>query len=82
MVQDHQRQLDHVQKTAETNADRTRKRMEAEIADLQSHISKLEADLSKVEMTKTLYETILILHRRTKTTSKISKRHTMNTWQI
>jgi len=47
MVQDHQRQLDHVQKTAEANADRTRKRMEAEIADLQSYIKKLEADLSK-----------------------------------
>ena len=49
MLQDHQRQLEHVQKTAEANADRTRKRMEAEIADLQNHVTKLEADLSKVK---------------------------------
>ncbi|KAN0119876.1 Uso1 / p115 like vesicle tethering protein, head region domain containing protein [Hyaloscypha variabilis] len=47
MAQDHQRQLEHVQKTAEANADRTRKRMEAEIADLQKHLSKVEADLAK-----------------------------------
>jgi intracellular protein transport protein USO1 len=46
--QDYQRQLEHVQKTAEANSDRTRKRMEAEIADLQGTISKLEADLTKV----------------------------------
>ena len=48
MVQDHQRQLEHVQKTADANAERTRKRMEAEITDLQSRVSKLQADLSKV----------------------------------
>jgi phage shock protein A len=81
MAQDHQRQLDHVRKTAEANADRTRKRMEAEIADLKNHISKLEADLSKVKMTKALYKTFLTLDRRTKTMSKISKQHTMNTCQ-
>jgi hypothetical protein len=56
IVQDHQRQLEHVQKTAEANADRTRKRMEAEIADLQRNISKLEADLSKVKIVHPLYE--------------------------
>jgi uncharacterized small protein (DUF1192 family) len=37
-----------LKKTAEADADRTRKRMEAEIADLQSQISRLEADLAKV----------------------------------
>jgi len=47
-VQDHQRQLEHVQETAGANADRIRKRMEAEIADLQRNIGKLEADLAKV----------------------------------
>ncbi|PMD65288.1 uncharacterized protein K444DRAFT_607848 [Hyaloscypha bicolor E] len=47
MAQDHQRQLEHVRKTAEANADRTRKRLEAEIADLQSHLNKSEADLAK-----------------------------------
>jgi predicted nucleic acid-binding Zn-ribbon protein len=52
ILQDHQRQLEHVQNTAEANADRTRKRMEAEIADLQSHVTKLEADLSKVRKPK------------------------------
>jgi hypothetical protein len=52
MAQDHQRQLEHVQKTAEANADRTRKRMEAEIADLQSHLNKSEADLAKVKKPK------------------------------
>jgi hypothetical protein len=36
-----------LQKAAEVNAEKTRKRMEAEIADLQNHISKLEADLTK-----------------------------------
>jgi len=56
IVQDHQRQLEHVQKTAEANADQTRKRMEAEIADLQRNISKLEADLSKVKIVHPLYE--------------------------
>lgn len=47
-AQDHQRQLEHVQRTSEGNAERTRKRMEAEISDLKSNISKLEVDLSKV----------------------------------
>jgi predicted nuclease with TOPRIM domain len=46
--EDHQRQLEHVQKTAEGNNDRLRKRMEAEVADLQKHVEKLEADLTKV----------------------------------
>ncbi|CZS96022.1 related to transport protein USO1 [Rhynchosporium graminicola] len=48
--QDHQRQLEHVQKASETNADRIRKRTEAEIADLQAKISKLEADLTKANI--------------------------------
>jgi len=47
IVQDHQRQLDHVQKTADANADRSRRRMEAEISNLQSDISKLETSLAK-----------------------------------
>jgi chromosome segregation ATPase len=47
VAQDYQRQLDHAQKTAEVNAERTRKRMGAEIADLQSNINRLEADLTK-----------------------------------
>jgi phosphoenolpyruvate carboxylase len=55
--------------------------MEAEIADLQSHISKLETDLSKVRMMKTVHETVLTIHRRTKTTSKIYRRHMMNIQQ-
>jgi protein subunit release factor A len=48
LVQDHQRQLEHVQKTAEANADRSRRRMEVEINNLQSNISKLESSLAKV----------------------------------
>jgi hypothetical protein len=36
-----------LQKTAEANAEKTRKRMEAEIADLQSSLCKVEADLTK-----------------------------------
>lgn len=48
IIQDYQRQLEHVQKTADANADRTRKRMEAEITDLQTVINKLETDLTKV----------------------------------
>ncbi|KAJ5053877.1 uncharacterized protein L3040_000167 [Drepanopeziza brunnea f. sp. 'multigermtubi'] len=47
LIQDHQRQLEHIQKASDTNADRTRKRTEAEIADLQNRITKLEADLTK-----------------------------------
>jgi hypothetical protein len=48
ITEDHQRQLDHVQKTAEANAERTRRRTEAEISDLQTNVSKLEADVEKV----------------------------------
>jgi cytochrome c556 len=48
MAEDHQRQLEHVQKTSEANADRTRRRVESEMADLKSNISKLEADFTKV----------------------------------
>ena len=47
-VQDYERQIEHVQRTVEANADRTRRRMEGEIADLKISISKLEADLAKV----------------------------------
>lgn len=50
IIQDHQRHLEHVQKTSEANAERLRKRTEAEIADLQSTISKLDTDLAKVEL--------------------------------
>jgi hypothetical protein len=69
MAQDHQRQLEHVQKTAEANADRTRKRMEAEIADLQKHLSKVEADLAKVKMPEKAPISMLTLCRRIKITS-------------
>jgi valyl-tRNA synthetase len=69
MAQDHQRQLEHVQKTAEANADRTRKRMEAEIADLQKHLSKVEADLAKVKMLEKAPPSMLTLRRRIKITS-------------
>jgi intracellular protein transport protein USO1 len=61
MIQDHQRQLEHVQKTAEANTDRTRKRMEAEMADLQSHIGKLAADLAKVNKLKRVFF-LLVYH--------------------
>ncbi|KAK0103568.1 hypothetical protein ONS95_005583 [Cadophora gregata] len=50
LIQGHQRQLEHVQKTSEANADRIRKRTEAEIADLQTKIGKLNADLTKVKI--------------------------------
>ncbi|KUJ23032.1 uncharacterized protein LY89DRAFT_679850 [Mollisia scopiformis] len=46
-AQDRQQQLEQVQKTAELNSERTRKRTDAEIADLQSTIRKLESDLEK-----------------------------------
>ncbi|TAQ89304.1 hypothetical protein B7494_g2378 [Chlorociboria aeruginascens] len=46
-AEDHKRQLEHVQKTADANADRTRRRMEAEITDLKNNITKLETDLAK-----------------------------------
>jgi len=36
-----------LQKTADANAEKTRRRMEAEIADLQNTINKLETDLTK-----------------------------------
>ncbi|CZR52065.1 related to transport protein USO1 [Phialocephala subalpina] len=46
-AQDHQQQLEDIQKTAAANAERTRKRTDAEIADLQTTVRKLEADLEK-----------------------------------
>jgi chromosome segregation ATPase len=46
--QDYQRQLEHAEKTAEANAERVRRRTDAEIADLQSKVERLEADLEKV----------------------------------
>jgi len=49
LVADHQRQLEHAQRTFEANADRTRRRVEAEISDLRSNIDKLEADLAKAD---------------------------------
>lgn len=36
-----------LQNTADVIAEKTRKRMEAEIADLQNNVIKLEADLTK-----------------------------------
>lgn len=50
MTEEHQRQLEHVQKSSDANADRSRKRMDAEIVDLQSKISKLDAALTKVHI--------------------------------
>lgn len=35
MIEDHQRQLEHIQKTSEANIERTRKRLEAEKTELQ-----------------------------------------------
>lgn len=40
-------EMAELQKTAEANAEKTRKRMEAEIADLQNNVNRLEADLTK-----------------------------------
>ncbi|PQE23148.1 hypothetical protein CJF31_00006857 [Rutstroemia sp. NJR-2017a BVV2] len=45
--QDYQRQLEHAEKTAEANAERVRRRTDAEIADLQRKVERLEADLEK-----------------------------------
>ncbi len=40
-----------LQKTSEANAEKTRKRMEAEISDLEKTVRKLEGDLTKVRET-------------------------------
>lgn len=48
IVEDHQRQLEHVQKSSEANVDRTRRRLEAEAANLQGDVKKLESQLAKV----------------------------------
>jgi hypothetical protein len=53
-IQDHQQQLEQLQRTADGNAERTRKRTEAEIADLKNIIRKLEADLEKVILARIL----------------------------
>lgn len=47
-LQDLQLQLNLVRKTAEDDAERIRKRTEAEIADLKTYVAKLEFDLEKV----------------------------------
>lgn len=79
IIQDHQRQLEHVQKTSEANADRIRKRNEAEIADLQSRISKLEADLAKVNALPVSELALLLTPARPiKITFKISRQHILN----
>ena len=49
MVEDYQRQLGHVQKTADANAERTRKRMEAEMADLKK-TAEADADRTRKRM--------------------------------
>ena len=43
LIQDHQRQLEHIQKTSEANADRIRTRNEAELKNLQK-TSEANAD--------------------------------------
>lgn len=56
-AQDHQRQLEHVQKTAEANTERVRKRMEAEKAELQKTLEgnsererkRMEAEIADLQ---------------------------------
>jgi hypothetical protein len=45
-IDDHQRQLDHVQKTSEANIERTRKRLEADKAELQK-IAEADAERTR-----------------------------------
>lgn len=47
-IEDVQRQLQHVKRTTEGDADRIRRRTEAEISDFRSRIAELEAELEKV----------------------------------
>ena len=47
-AQEYQQQLQHIQKTADVDAERIRKRTDAEIADLRTTVRKLESDLEKV----------------------------------
>jgi hypothetical protein len=49
IVEDHQRQLEHVQKTSEANVERTRKRLEAEKAELQK-TAEAEAERTRKRM--------------------------------
>jgi len=48
-TQDHQRQLEYLKNTNESVTERTRKRTDAEIADLRNSINKLESELTKVD---------------------------------
>ena len=48
-IDDHQRQLDHVQKTSEANIERTRKRLEADKAELQK-IAEADAERTRKRM--------------------------------
>jgi intracellular protein transport protein USO1 len=49
IVEDHQRQLEHVQRTSEANIERTRKRLEAEKAELQK-IAEADAERTRKRM--------------------------------
>lgn len=70
--QDHQRQLEHVQKTTEANAERSRRRMEAEIADLNAKLQRVEADLSKVDAKSTINWVVLTFLGKQKPRSRSS----------
>lgn len=48
VVQNLQRQLEHVQRSAEGDAARVRSRNEAEVTDLKTNIIRLDAELNKV----------------------------------
>jgi septal ring factor EnvC (AmiA/AmiB activator) len=45
-----QRQIQHVKRTADGDADRIRRRTEAEISDFRNRIAELEAELQKVTL--------------------------------
>lgn len=47
-LQDLQRQLDHVQRAAEGDADRIRRRTDAEIAELKSILARTQDEMEKV----------------------------------
>jgi hypothetical protein len=84
LAEEHQKELEHLRKTLEANAERIRQRGEAETADLRSNIKKLEADIIKVRNTYTFipYAIITIENRRTKTTFRIFKLRMRNTHRI
>ena len=53
----HQKQLEQIRKIAEAEAEKIRRRTDAEIADLKATISRLEVDLMKVRALPFPFET-------------------------